>query len=237
MTKSKKILITSLLIIILITIICFVYLSKKSAQVNTNKIAKEPIVDDISRASEKKIESLVKNEYQLPLVMSNKEKNIFVIKYVKKINDIWTNYVAIAVEKKSEENFHLVLDMKVPIDMYGRFSYTQTGFVDFNNDGLEDIYVGVYLDQRSKENNGFVLLQKKPGEFLLASKESKNLFRYLGDGIPEFLDVDNDGKPEILITEDVVFNSTTEKYKVTSKIIKLKGDKFYLQKTKWIEYI
>jgi hypothetical protein len=232
MTKLKKILIISTTVFLII-IVYFGFLSKKQVQINTGKIAKEIFVDDISPTTRKTLESLVRHDGQLVLIDFNKEKNIFVILYIKNIKDAWTNYVAIAIGQEVEENFHLVYNEEVPVSMYGKFSYTNNvHFIDFNNDGLEDIYIGTFLDNKSIENDGFVLLQKKSGGFVLAKKESGDLFRYtsMGGGL-EFIDVDNDGKPEILITERVDMNPDYQSYKKKVIFLKLEDDRFFFWKT------
>ena len=225
--KSSIVTVTILLVIVLFFVLVY---QRNPIKPNGNNGGTEIVIPRVSAEDRKSLEALVTYVSQRPLIATNKEKNTFVILYKKASNESPTNYVAIVLGGGKEKNFRLATDMKVPINASGGFSDTR--FIDFNNDGLEDVYIGAYADLASTERDDFVLIQNKLGEFVLAGREPENLFRYTSaPGVgPKFEDVDGDGSIEILIGN--VQGYLTENPTIITRIIKFRDGKFFLWKEK-----
>jgi hypothetical protein len=222
--KLKIAIILSVIILLGIGSVLFVIHQKQSS----NNVSTGPAVDDISPAARKSLESLVNYADQLPDIAPDIKENIFVLWYRKNINGNLKNYVGVATGTETS-GFHLIKE----VPLAGTFdSLMSVYFVDFNNDHLDDIYVWFSTNLSSTDNDGIVLIQNQPGEFVVAGQALADLFQYTtGPGVPpKFEDVDGDGSPEVVITNIPDFSFHGDNNKKITKILKLKGEEFFLMK-------
>lgn len=221
MKANLRILILLIVLLAISLIAVFIYQKRNIGSPPTGTT-----VNDVSPEARKSLESLVNYADQLPEITPDSRENIFVLSYRKNVNGNLDYYIGIA-RGTEKAGFHLLKEVPMPSNTYGiAFIY----FVDFNNDHLDDIYVLFFTDLASKNNDGLVLIQNKPGEFVVADTDPNGLFKYTsGPGVPpKFEDVDGDGSLEIT-TVDIRGLGTPEISK-TMRILKLRGSTFYLLK-------